>query len=243
MTLSHGHMRRRFALILWLAGAFFLVPLSGHAQESLVETMTIGGTSVKLVVPSGYCKLDRKFHHDAMVFDHFEKQQSTTARLLLAFGDCETVRLFRTHGGLREGQVSFGLYWLYVDKEGKPMHAPADTPRAKGLAELYATVPPLDLTALSETAEWLVVGTGQETKRPYGSLAIDENAVYMGLGGRKEMPQGETRYRRMISVFAATILSGMIVECELTEPPVPGSPFAAMLQKQKAWSANLVQAN
>ena len=107
-------MKLPLVLAYCLALLLPLAPAPVRGQGATVETLVFDGASIRLIVPAGFCKLEHKVANDDAFFAYMAKTLPPSQHLLLAFGDCETVKSYRTFGGIREGKVSLGTYTVSI---------------------------------------------------------------------------------------------------------------------------------
>ncbi len=220
----------------------FICP--AYAQTSLPSSF--GGQPLNLVIPKGYCVIDRKDEIGALHYTLQEKGNIGRNTVAMLFADCkewarrqtDSSYILKKHGSylfqLTKGDVLLlprnftraDLIKAYVDSDSKrsAMGEPEFTKELKDrLARATVDTPTLNGSV------------------NYGLIDKNEYAVFWGIGSTFQYP-GEVV--RVTGVVAATLVKQVKVSINLYDSTKGQSaPFKHLLEQQKDLTTRLLLAN
>jgi hypothetical protein len=207
------------------------------ATSADTAKIDVDGTTVALVVPSGYCKVARGSLAGQTFYATQERVQQGQNRVLLIYVDCE--ELNRINARKMPTALHFGMFMVPLSN-GKLIKAPAEMTRARVIDDLAKALPALDMQKIQADAQATAKAVGAPVNNiNIGTLGRDANAVYLGVGG--DQAGGGGRFR---GVAFMTLLKDVVVTNNLYEPAAAGgTPFEKLLAAQKSNAATLVRAN
>jgi hypothetical protein len=190
--------------------AFIILVLIGGACAASGRDAKVGGTSIDLVMPTGFCELSESNSVDARMLTSIGKLLSSGGNQLLAFGaDCQQLDGWRVGRGLLDDYVQ---YQTRANLADKPLPiAPAEfikqvcaVSRAQG--EKLPSGMESDVTSRIEAVFSQI--KINET-RSLGVLAEDSTACYGGLLQKFRTETGADKAQ--VAVYATTVAKGRVV--------------------------------
>ena len=236
----------RFTIILAL---FMGLACPASAQADTIVSASFGGAEVRLVIPKGYCAIDRTDPLGAIHYKMQDEGNKGKNAVGLLFADCaewakrqaDNSYLLKHHGSylfqLTNGQELLlpitatrdDLIKIYVDYELKKAELPIgarDQDLMKILKEKLATSS--------------INGPTLNSPINYGMIDKNTQAVFLGGGMNLQYPEDVVRVN---FVTAATLVRRVSLSINLYGPNVVQKPFSDLLVQQKSLVKNLVAAN
>ena len=221
----------------WLASALLFHGAAAQAQS--IESVSVEGTPVKLVIPAGYCKLTRDAQPGQAFYGSQDRMQQGTNLVLLIYADCnelEKVKSAKSGAGLPH----YGMY-LAPLAGGHATKLPLTMSRAQAIDEVAKSVPAMDMAALQSQSNARANTEGLKLdKMTTGLLGKDANALYVGIAANASAGAQSARFH---AVTLITFIKGVGISGNLYSPVEPGAPFDKLWAAQKLQAAALVKAN
>jgi hypothetical protein len=239
--LFYGGAMRRTGFGLLLVSILFSPP--SHSQ-SFTESK-FGPASIRLVIPKGYCKINRDDPLGALHYQLQERGNAGKNAVAILFSDCaewakrkaDPAYVLQRHGNylfqLTNGEEALlppritraDVIKIYTDYELK--RDPATAGRLRD--------------HLQEKLAGLEFAPNFKGHMNHGMIDADAVAVYLGTGSTLEYPTGTVR---VVGVTAATTTRQIPVTLNLYGPVVQSkSPFGELLVQQKALVRSFIAAN
>jgi len=214
--------------------------LSGSLRAQTTESVNIEGVPVKLLVPAGFCVVDRNSAFGKNLHDLQERAQKGVNTVLLTYIDC--AELARINSKAQTGMTSYGNYLTPLNA-GRATKVPAGYSRQQAIDEIAKAIPAMDAATMQDRANERLNKEGVNLgKLTSGLLGKDENALYIGIAANAA-PSGGSAGARVRCVTLMTVLKGYAVSGNLYGPADGGAPFEKLLAAQKKNAALLVKAN
>ena len=206
------------------------------------ETPTLGGRTVILEPPAGYCALDPARQDEADLIAFNEKMQQPRNHLVMQLADCGELADFRA--GKRPSFDRYGQYFVPVT-DGAVQPVTGFT-RASYLEEGARELPKLDSGALvDEITAKLRAGAGSDVTGMHflGVLKQDEAGLYLGIAVGKVSVGDQTASAGAIGVVGLTLVNEIPVSLGLYQANVGAEAVPDLLAKVQQTLASIVQAN
>ena len=206
------------------------------------ETLTLGGRTVMLEPPAGYCALDPARPQEADLIAFNEKAQQPRNHVAMQLADCGELAEFRA--GKRPSFERYGQY--FVASTGGAVEPVADRTRADYLAEAARELPKLDSGALvGEITAKLRESAGSDVAGVHflGVLEQDEAGVYLAIAVGKVTAGDQTASASAIGVVGLTLVNEIPVSLGLYQANVGAEAVPDLLAKIRQTLAAALQAN
>lgn len=206
------------------------------------ETLTLGGRTVILDPPAGYCALDPARPDEAAVIAFNEKMQQPRNHVVMQLADCGELADFRA--GKRPSFERYGQYFVPVT-DGAVKVVAGDT-RTSMLAQAARELPQLDSGALIDavTAKLRESAGGDVAGSHFlGVLKEDEAGIYLGITLGKMSVAGQTANAGAIGVVGLTLVNQIPVSLGLYQASVGAEAVPGLLAKVQQTLASIIQAN
>lgn len=143
------------------------------------DTFKLGGRTVMLQPPKGFCALDPKRPKEAAIIALNEQMQEPRNHVILQLADCDELAGFR--GGQRDSFERYGQYFTPARPEAAKLAA--GQTRATYLAAAAQELPKVDSHMLADELTKKFTATGSEVAgaRFLGVLGQDDSAIYLGI--------------------------------------------------------------
>ncbi|OQA33910.1 MAG: hypothetical protein BWY57_00876 [Betaproteobacteria bacterium ADurb.Bin341] len=225
--------------------AVLLLLLSIAAQA---ETVTLAGRKIQVVLPAGYCKLDRSNPVDAEVIRvGMSLVDSRTTEVLAIFGACGELDELRR--GRRETLSNYGQVLAMKTKgEIVPVANPSRQAFIKQLGNISIDSL-VDKNAFEKATKAAEAryrkalndeNVALEAQRP-SLLHADANAAYLAVQGR--VAEEKDKPYHVFSVMGLTLVNGLVISINLCEKFKGIPPVSSVLARQQKAMAALVAAN
>ncbi len=228
------------------SGLAVLILLLSIAAQA--ETVMLGGRKIQMVLPAGYCKLDRSNPVDAEVIRvGMATVDSTRAELLTIFGACGELDELRR--GRREKLSNYGQV-LAMKTKGEIV--PMANVSRQDLIKQLANIPidsMMDKSAFDKATKAAEArykkalndeNVALEAQRP-SFLHADANAAYLAVQGR--YAEGKEKPHHVFCVTGLTLVNGLVLSINLCEKFKGIPPVSGVLARQQKAMAALVAAN
>lgn len=234
-----------------LAAVLMFVAHGALPQSENAVVRTFAGNTVRLLIPPGYCLIEKATPQGASIYALQEQLNQGLSVIGAIFVDCNdwSKRTENPSHPLRR----YGSYTFPLTK-GQERLTPEEFSREKFLQAiiekesiekgLRADASRDELNhalqlKLQEADNQTELAVGQTI---FGLLAIDDHAAYAATGQSVNHP---TESVRIVSVLAVTILNGIIVQTNLyaEDSRKAKGTFSRMLDEQKRNAARLVEKN
>ena len=206
------------------------------------ETPTLGGRTVILEPPAGYCALDPARQDEADLIAFNEKMQQPRNHLVMQLADCGELADFRA--GKRPSFDRYGQYFVPVT-DGAVQPVTGFT-RASYLEEGARELPKLDSGALvDEITAKLRAGAGSDVTGMHflGVLKQDDAGLYLGIAVGKTTIANQTVYAGAMGVVGLTLVNQVPVSLGLYQANVGAEAVPDLLSKVQETLASLIQGN
>jgi hypothetical protein len=229
------------------SGAFALLvlwPLSSSAQlfnfnniDMYAKTVDVGGVSVQVVTPSGFCGFDEANPVDAAVLAQVRAMNPNNVPLAF-YIDCAELNDIRA--GARQymsrylsvGTTQNALYENFAGREAEMVaNACGNTSAERGLGE--------SVDAMRQRMQTLAEGTDLLGMEPLGPVKQTGDTCYIGYLTKTNI-DGVTITQ--VNVIAFFILKGKLIVVNDYTSYYPGA-LDALLAEQEVYAANLRSAN
>jgi hypothetical protein len=221
------------------SAALLLLVATSTAQS---ETLTLGGRTVMLDPPAGYCALDPARPEEAKLIDFNETMQQPRNHVAMQLADCGELEEFRA--GKRPSFERYGQYFVPVtDGAVKPV---PDYTRAQFLAEGARELPKLDSGALmDEVTAKLRESAGSDVAGAHflGVLQQDAAGLYLGIAVGQVSVGDRTVSAGAIGVVGLTLVNRISVSLGLYQAHASAEAVPDLLAKIRQTLAATVQAN
>lgn len=223
--------------------AVVLLAIAGSALPAQTREAKIGGASIDLTMPAGFCELEEKLPTDQRAVAALRKLVTGSGNELLAFAaDCSQLDAWRT--GKRQLLDDFVQFQTPASSANKPLPlAPGEFIKQvcaltrDQAARLLAGAAPDIHTRIEETLRRVKVN---ETSF-VGVLAEDPTACYSALLQKLQTEVGTEKTQ--LSVYAVTVVKGKVVYFYLFTPYLGGATVESILAKQKINVGEFIAAN
>jgi hypothetical protein len=221
------------------SAALFLLAVTSTAQA---ERLTLGGRTVVLEPPAGYCALDPARPEEAKLIDFNEQMQQPRNHVAMQLADCGELEEFRA--GKRPSFERYGQYFVpVVDGAVKPV---PDYTRAAFLAEGARELPKLDSGALMDevTAKLRESAGGDVAGAKFlGVLQQDEAGLYLGIAVGQISAGDQAVSAGAIGVVGLTLVNQVSVSLGLYRAHAGAEAVPDLLAKIRQTLAATLQAN
>jgi hypothetical protein len=212
------------------------------AAAAQAERLTLGGRTVVLEPPAGYCALDPARPEEAKLIDFNEQMQQPRNHVAMQLADCGELEEFRA--GKRPSFERYGQYFVpVVDGAVKPV---PDYTRAAFLAEGARELPKLDSGALMDevTAKLRESAGGDVAGAKFlGVLQQDEAGLYLGIAVGQISAGDQAVSAGAIGVVGLTLVNQVSVSLGLYRAHAGAEAVPDLLAKIRQTLAATLQAN
>jgi hypothetical protein len=218
----------------FIGGVFAIVAVSAHAEET-----SIGGLTIHLTAPAGYCVLDKSNADDARLLEGLRATFKLN-KLLSVYVACDQLKDFRSGK-----QASLSEYAQYVTPLNDVDRVVPISANRTVCAELRKKDVQVRLEDMVKDAAprireiWNGVKIGES--RNLGVLHEDSNACYSAIFQKIRTELGDTK--STVSVSATTVISGKLLTYTIWAPYVDDSSLSNLLMKHQTNVGQLVNAN
>ncbi len=228
-------MRAAFRVFGSRSLCFFLFAL--HASA---ETFKLGGRTVVLEPPKGFCALDPKRPKEAEIIALNEQMQQPRNHVILQLADCDELAGFRA--GERQSFERYGQY--FTPASASTLKLTGYT-RATYLAATAQELPKLDSSMLVDelTKKFHASGNDVAGARFLGVLDQDQAAIYLGLAFGTMSAGKRTVAASAIGVVGLTLVNNTSISLGLYQVNVGADSVPDLLQSVREQMAALVRAN
>ena len=222
-----------------MTAAMAVLPATAAADTIGAE---LGGRTLSLPVPDGYCTFDRAEEYQRELDDRIERVMSQRNVYLGAALDCE--ELATLEDAPERGFTTY-LIWVAVgDGSGGVARYP-DASRARFVEAVAAETAPVDSSsATSEATETWQEELDSDAIGIEGlemdAVGQDDNAYYVATVTKVAGPAGNTE---QASLTVGTLVHGMHIQAYLFEPFRGEATFARLEPEGRALAAALVADN
>jgi hypothetical protein len=212
------------------------------AADRQAAAISVGGRSVVIVQPEGFCWLDLNGSEGPMAQQAAAIFSKTGQELLAMFADCKELKL------LRSGKVTtlkrHGSFTADANRRG--LVVPTKLTRREVISQTAtqlskASIYSDSLNNLKRAANQVLPGTILEMSVPR-VISQDQNAIYVGgiVGGRSSLGVN----RLIATVTNTSVLQGLVINLILHDE-VKSDPynFSSLLRESRALAAELVRLN
>ena len=206
------------------------------------ETLTLGGRTVILEPPAGYCALDPNRQNEADLIAFNEKMQQPRNHVVMQLADCGELEEFRA--GKRRSFDRYGQYFVPVT-DGAVTPA-ADYTRAAYLAEAARELPKLDSGALmDEVAAKLRQSAVSDVTSAHflGVLQQDDAGLYLGIAVGQVSVGDQAVSAGAMGVVGLTLVNQISVSLGLYQAHAGAEAVPALVEKIRQTLAATVTAN
>ncbi|MCW5772973.1 MAG: hypothetical protein KIT16_15120 [Rhodospirillaceae bacterium] len=192
--------------------AFLLVCLAATAPRAETVEAVVLGSTIKLVVPEGFCVFDRGNAIENQIVSNMERAVATTNRVLAAFAACAQRDELR--GGQRTVLDDFGSYMTPLRGSVLTM-PPAEF--ARRMEEVFKSQGASIIKGAEEQmrdrigAMELGVKVGEQ--KLIGVLRTDERATYLGVIQNLGLPNGQNKVQ--LALIATGLANARIISLNL----------------------------
>lgn len=237
-------IRLNVRLLLFVRFASIAIALTA-ATDAHSEQYTVGGRSIELPSPQGYCKIGETRGEQKFV-ELTAKATGPSSRILALFLRCEEVAEWRKNAPSELVSSSdWVVLGVILDRDGqlRPMEGVSRKEFVRTLGSAMSKDPALfsrtnadaqiRLNSLVTGADFRMMGTQV--------LKADDEAIYFILGSEILADNGE--HRRVIAVSAITLLKGVRIVYGNYRQVNPSQNGNALFGKTNALVHAAVQAN
>lgn len=197
----------------------------------------VGGKTLSIAPPEGFCEYDRSNDFDAAVMKRVEDAQTGMNRVALQFGRCDEFKRWRA-GGVTFSQ--FGQIMLSLDYPGAPQPVPMS--RQDYLDRVAPQIPQLnagDVQRIEDQLNGKINDAQIAGSQLLGILDRDKNALYVGFLGVLEV---DGKQFPLAGIGAVTMLGSVPTTVNLYRPVGEGA-FDKLIDVQKTYVADLIRRN
>jgi len=219
------------------AGIVALAMLLAFAGPLAAEDVAVGGKTLSLQPPAGFCVYDPGNAFDAAAMQRAEDAQAGKNRIVLQFGRCDEFAQWRS-GAVPFSE--FGRIMLPLNYPGAPQPLPLSRQKYLDImAPKVAKLDPADVERIEDQASRKTTETQASSPQLLGLLDQDHDALYVGFLGVIEV--GGKKYS-LAGVGAVTMLGSVPASVNLYRPMGKGA-FDKLIAAQKAYVAALIHSN
>jgi hypothetical protein len=222
--------------------ALMLIAVVLGAPAARAETLTLGGRTVILEPPAGYCALDPARQNEAELIAFNEKMQQPRNHVVMQLADCGELAEFRA--GTRQNFERYGQYFAPLSEGAvKPI---TDRTRASFLIEGARELPKIESAAIvDEVAAKLRESAGGAVAGAQflGVLKQDDAGVYLGIAIGKVTVGDQTVSAGAMGVVGLTLVNEISVSLGLYRANVGAEAVPDLLSKIQQTLAAMIQAN
>lgn len=234
---------------LMLAALLMIVTHGALAQSERIVTRTFAGVAVRLVIPPGYCLIERDSSQGKLFYDLQEKGNLGINVVAAMFADCKEWAKRQATPSYRVRRHGSYLFQLTDSKETL---IPAMYSREKYLRELTqlelrglglgsdASRDKINRTVNQRIKEAEVKTASSVGQLNIGLIAVNEHALFYGMGATLNY---STESPRMSNVVAMTLVNGVPISINIYADYDPKGVFRRLLNQQKRNAERLVKAN
>jgi len=225
-----------------VASITFLVLAAGLGiSAARAEALTLGGRTVILEPPAGYCALDPERQNEADLIAFNEKMQQPRNHVVMQLADCGELEEFRA--GKRQSFDRYGQYFVPVT-DGAVTPAAGYT-RAAYLAEAARELPKLDSGALmDEVTAKLRESVSDVTSAHFlGVLQQDDAGLYLGIAVGQVSVGDQAVSAGAMGVVGLTLVNQISVSLGLYQAHAGAEAVPALVEKIRQTLAATVTAN
>ncbi len=178
-----------------LIGAIVLsVALATSAAPALAQTIhpvDLDGKIVNLVVPEGYCELDRSNPRHREIFEHYYGDDDSGIRVLGFFVECEGLSEFTTIADDLDRVADNGVYYTDLNPDGSVKTFPG-MDRGEFVRMFAELLPELPLAVAKQSLREALEESGNPPMEisQSGLTDYDSDALYMSMIGTAELSSG-----------------------------------------------------
>lgn len=223
-------MRRLFAFV--VAAAVLLPPaaLSQERQQATTQKVEVGGETVTLPAPFGYCDLDPAERRDRVLIDGLDRLPQQD-RVLRRLSPCDELKAWRTDASHEPIEV---VQILWPSRLGSVTGDRLAFLRRSVPGEVMGQPRVLDLAAQgfpasAEETTFAIIGTTERTER----AAIQAQAVVARIDGKTH---------NLLAVSATTALGPTPIVTQVLSPYADGSELEWMLRDAREHVDRLLSA-
>jgi hypothetical protein len=216
--------------------AVFTFASSAHA-----DTFKLGGRTVALEPPRGYCALDPKRPKEAEIITLNEQMQQPRNHVILQLADCDELAGFRV--GDRQAFDRYGQY--FTPASGTATKLAADYTRQAFLAAAAEELPTVDSTLLVDELAKKFHASGSDVAgaRFMGVLDQDPAAIYLGIAFGTMTVAGRTAAASAVGVVGLTLVNGRSISLGLYQVNAGADSVPELLQSVREQMHLLVRGN
>jgi hypothetical protein len=222
--------------------ALILIAVVLGAATARAETLTLGGRTVILEPPAGYCALDPARQNEADIIAFNDKMQQPHNHMVMQLADCGELAEFRA--GTRQNFERYGQYFAPLSEGAvKPI---TDRTRASFLAEGARELPKIESAAIvDEVTAKLREGAGGAVAGAQflGVLKQDDAGVYLGIAVGKITVGDQTVSAGAMGVVGLTLVNEISVSLGLYRANVGPEAVPDLLAKIQQTLAAIIRAN
>ena len=206
-------MRRLAGLAIALAAVVIPLHTTGAQQPPAapsVVSVDIGGRSVKLLVATGQCALDRKQTVDARVLDLASRAIAGQNEMLLHTAECKNLQDARQGKAdfLKEfTQAQIALQFKQTDMKGQEAAAAKEI--CQSLRTQGDAINKEIAGEIKERVKNLQAGIKVNETKSLGILAEDATACYSGILMNVQTPAGTSRL--ILGVYSMGVINGRLI--------------------------------
>ena len=221
--------------------AAIIVVLAALASSAHADTFKLGGRTVLLELPRGFCALDPKRPKEAEIIDLNEQMQQPRNHVILQLADCDQLAGFRA--GERQVFDRYGQYFTPATS-GAAKFASGYTRQAY-LAAAAQELPKLDSGLLLDqlTKKFHASGSDVAGARFMGVLDQDPAAIYLGIAFGTMTTAKRTVAASAVGVVGLTLVNGTSISLGLYQVNAGADSVPDLLQSVREQMAALVRAN
>jgi hypothetical protein len=204
------------------------------ATTASADDISVGGRTLSIMPPEGYCALDRSNPADARVMDTVEKAQAGRNQVLMHFVPC--TELEDWHAGRIAVYSVYGNVAVQLNN-GTPTATRMS--RTDFIDGMQAHMPTLDMKDIESEVNSKIEGMQLSGSQMLGVIDKDSNALYVALA-MEVSANGENLAKSAVTTF--TLLGPFVANTNMATAAMPGA-YDRLLAIQKTYLANLVQQN
>jgi len=223
------------------AKAFLFCSVVALASAASAESFTLGGRTVMLEPPKGFCALDPDRAKEAAIITLNEQMQQPRNHVILQLADCDELAGFRT--GERQNFERYGQYFTPASPEA--IKLASGYARATYLAAAAQELPKLDSRMLVDELTKKFTATGSEVAgaRFLGVLDQDDAAIYLGIAFGTMTVGKKTVAASAMGVVGLTLVNDTSISLGLYQVNVGADSVTDLLETVREQMARLVKAN
>jgi hypothetical protein len=215
--------------------ALAFVTLLALTAAAGAEDFQVGGETLSIDPPDGYCALDRSHPADAFILGAIEKTQAGANQVLMQFALCQ--QLEDWHAGRIPNYSNYGGVTVQLE-DGTPRSIRMS--RRDFIVGMQTHMPKADMTDIENEINAKLEGLAAiSNSQMLGVVGKDGSALYIGVLGTVEVGGERTL---LAGVTSITLLRSFVVNTNLYAPAEP-EMHDHLLAIQKAYLAELVRQN